>query len=303
MHLHCHIVDCVKDFGPAHAFWCYAFERYNGILESVHTNRKSIETQLLKKFCMEQKANNLTLPANKDFLSIVLLTCSERNDIKQSNFSTIINMIYSPAADIQTSLELIDSPFVKLLPPFQQKVLTEEMFQQLKSIYTLMFPHKEIVHMSYFYREYGRIQLASDVIGSNKPGPNSRSSSVVMAYWPSREDLTGGSEQLNVGEVQLYIKHSIKIRQQPSCDPQTECYAFAYVNWRKLHQHCNWFGVSARVCIDSFEQPSAFCFVPVQRIYARCAYAELPISFPLEDGLTQVETVFVACPIPVKYSF
>ncbi len=40
MHLHCHIVDSIKDFGPAHAFWCYAFERYNGILESVHTNKE-----------------------------------------------------------------------------------------------------------------------------------------------------------------------------------------------------------------------------------------------------------------------
>ena len=136
MHLHCHIVDCIKDFGPAHAFWCYAFERYNGILEYVHTNRKSIESQLLKKFCLEQEANNLTLPANKDFLSVVPLTCYEQNGNKQSNFDTIINMVYLPAADIQTSLELKDSPFVKLLPPFQQKVLTEEMFQQLRSIYT-----------------------------------------------------------------------------------------------------------------------------------------------------------------------
>ena len=141
------------------------------------------------------------------------------------------------------------------------------------------------------------------MIGSNKPGPNSRSSSIIMAHWPSSKDLMSGTERLNVGEVQFYLKHSIKTRQQACCDPQTESYAFAYVNWRKLHRHYNWFGVSAKVCVDCFELPSACCFVPVQRIYARCAYTELPISFPLEDGLTQAETVFVACPLPVKYSF
>ncbi len=45
----------------------------------------------------------------------------------------------------------------------------------------------------------------------------------------------------------------------------------------------------------------ACCFIPVQRIYARCAYAEIPVQYPIENG-TQLETVFIACPIPLKYS-
>ena len=32
MHLHCHLKECVLDYGPIHSFWCFSFERYNGIL-------------------------------------------------------------------------------------------------------------------------------------------------------------------------------------------------------------------------------------------------------------------------------
>ena len=50
LHLHLHLCRCLQDFGPGHAFWLYAFERYNGILGSFHTNNTRIESQLVQKF-------------------------------------------------------------------------------------------------------------------------------------------------------------------------------------------------------------------------------------------------------------
>ena len=32
MHLHCHLRSCILDFGPLHGFWCFPYERYNGVL-------------------------------------------------------------------------------------------------------------------------------------------------------------------------------------------------------------------------------------------------------------------------------
>ena len=29
MHMHLHLRDCLLDYGPVYAFWCFAFERYN----------------------------------------------------------------------------------------------------------------------------------------------------------------------------------------------------------------------------------------------------------------------------------
>ena len=150
--------------------------------------------------------------------------------------------------------------------------------------------------MSYFYREHGHIQLGCNSLGSIKPGPNNVSS---MANWPSTENIlsTLTSEQMNVGELQYYIKHSIKTVQYPTSTPKNVTYIFAYVHWKKLHQHQNWFGMSAKVCLA----PDACCLMPVKRIYARCAHTEMPVQFPIENG-TQLKTVFVAYPLPLKYS-
>ena len=46
MHLHLHLKKTLSDFGPLHASWCFAFERYNGILGAYHTNNKAIEPQI-----------------------------------------------------------------------------------------------------------------------------------------------------------------------------------------------------------------------------------------------------------------
>ena len=50
MHLHCHLTECVKDYGPMNSFWLFSFERYNGILGDRPTNNRAIEPQLLKRF-------------------------------------------------------------------------------------------------------------------------------------------------------------------------------------------------------------------------------------------------------------
>ena len=49
MHLHCHLKECVTDCGPVHAFWCFSFERFNGILGAMQVNGRSVEVQLMRK--------------------------------------------------------------------------------------------------------------------------------------------------------------------------------------------------------------------------------------------------------------
>ena len=38
IHLHGHLVDCVRDCGPVSYFWLFSFERFNGILGDEHTD-------------------------------------------------------------------------------------------------------------------------------------------------------------------------------------------------------------------------------------------------------------------------
>ncbi|OAD79333.1 hypothetical protein PHYBLDRAFT_139365 [Phycomyces blakesleeanus NRRL 1555(-)] len=41
MHLHMHLHESMLDFGPVYAFWLYSFERYNGKLKNIKTNRQN----------------------------------------------------------------------------------------------------------------------------------------------------------------------------------------------------------------------------------------------------------------------
>ena len=37
MHLHCHLKECILDYGPLHGFWCFPFERTKRICASGST--------------------------------------------------------------------------------------------------------------------------------------------------------------------------------------------------------------------------------------------------------------------------
>ena len=49
MHLHCHLKEGVIDCGPVHAFWCFSFEQFNGILGAMQVNGRSVEIQPMRK--------------------------------------------------------------------------------------------------------------------------------------------------------------------------------------------------------------------------------------------------------------
>ena len=76
---------------------------------------------------------------------------------------------------------------------------------------------------------------------------------------------------------------------------QEDIHLFACVKWKTLHTHYDWFGSSVTVC-ENIEELESTNFMPVQRIARRCAYISMPVNF---DSFT--ETVFIACPITLKY--
>ena len=55
MHMHLHLKDCVKDFGPVYSFWCFSFERFDGILGNYHTNNHAISIQVMRKLVISMQ--------------------------------------------------------------------------------------------------------------------------------------------------------------------------------------------------------------------------------------------------------
>ena len=116
-----------------------------------------------------------------------------------------------------------------------------------------------------------------------------------MAYWPSRGSSLNNIDysQMQVGVIQYFIHH--KLSYCESNARKEEEHIFAYVKWKEQHPHFDWFGVSATVCIDSFESSSPCCLIPIQRIGCRCASIVMNVDI---NGIP----VFIACPIALRYS-
>ena len=45
IHLHCHLAECLQDYGPTHDTWCFSFERLNGILGRTPNNKHTLEIE------------------------------------------------------------------------------------------------------------------------------------------------------------------------------------------------------------------------------------------------------------------
>ena len=141
MHLHLHLNDCILDYGPVYIFWCFSFERFNGILRSYYTNKHNIETQFMKKFLQHQASMLLQLPQEFGYFLAV--------DKVESNSGSLLHGSCSPEI-IQLHLQLATSPMPDLthlnfsvnglslatpLPPVRRNYMTAKLASELKCIY------------------------------------------------------------------------------------------------------------------------------------------------------------------------
>ena len=86
MHLHLHLKETLQDFGPAHATWCFSFERFNEILGSMPTNKKCAEIQFLCTFLRKQVLlSQTTTILEEDFKKVLPVSLSA----KSTNTDTI----------------------------------------------------------------------------------------------------------------------------------------------------------------------------------------------------------------------
>ena len=178
LHLHLHIKDCLLDYGPSHAFWCFSFERYNGLLGSFHTNKRSIEQQIMRKFV---NAQHLRSKANLADTQLLSLLPSSEQPAKPTLTAVSVN-----DTDILQILRLSSSPLpsiryfenhgiVSLLPPLREGVFDSTIVKDLELLYTQLYPN-EVARVSPFYIRSGRATLCNQVIGSTMNAASSNRS-------------------------------------------------------------------------------------------------------------------------------
>lgn len=296
MHLHLHLKQCLLDYGPVASFWCFGFERLNGVLGRYHTNNQTIEAQFMRKFLSDQQVQSLNIPdeANDMFnfpnnLSGSLKECYNDLHIAQLEALAEKDHLFSDYA--------IDNlcNSIKLLPPYCKKVLSPTEDQQIYDVYKFLYPDSNITYHSKFYESSKKCLMANEMFTSSNAKERS---SVIMAYWPA-ENLTDHlqSKELQVGMIQRFIKHKIKVIKNNT--EQERIHIFCQVEWYMKHDKSNWYGLSAILCRNITYGTAANSYIPIQRIAHRCAYGRLDIVIPPHRF---TERALVAIPVHMKYS-
>lgn len=187
LHLHLHLKQCILDYGPSHTFWCYSFERFNGLLGSYHTNKKIIEVQIMRKFVNSQCLNCLksnVLPDLAPFLPSTsaspVLTENVLSD--DENFLSFMQMSSSRLP----SVSFHNTGIIKCLPPLYENVFSAENHEYILGIYNELYPEFTVENVSPFFIKCGRVLLGGQLIGSMVNVMSSNTSAVITAFWPTK---------------------------------------------------------------------------------------------------------------------
>ena len=143
MHLHCHLKDCVLDYGPVHNFWLFTYERYNGILENFPTNHHSIKTQLMKRFLREFSLASPSSLSTEDFEEFHELVSTKFEPHLEGSLKVTIHGRYVEQMNLTTIKDwstLSINSELRLPTVYKRASLSDTSILQLQTIYSLLYP-------------------------------------------------------------------------------------------------------------------------------------------------------------------
>lgn len=304
MHLHLHLLQCIHDYGSTSGFWLYAFERYNGLLGSFHTNSKSVESQLLKTF-LERQSLNIASDVYDDQDFVCTLPSLRQSYQDTCNnlplIANIISVLEAPCGPIQISPDTYKAFAGQLKPvsPYQEKFLSTEEFEKLTEVLHNIFGND--ISFPRAYLKFGRLTIGDDLLGSCLPRCN-RNSSVIVANWLL--DNTSTTQRL-IGEIQHFLLIPVTCHpslQQPTSHVHTNDLkvTIAFVHWFKHHPtYRDWYGSSFTVCESVLPKiVNQYSYLPVHRVLGRCAHVTMKVDF---EG--KQEEVLVASHLPLRLRY
>ena len=268
IHMHAHLRECLLDYGPPQSFWLFAFERYNGILENLPTNNRSIEIQVMRRFIENNTAMVETLPEEyqEDFASVLLpqrVVGILRDNLQIPLPSALLSQ--------SSALSYWCMHSEQELPKYSSRgIFTQVQVVRLKKLYSELIgiSGAEIEVPSAFVK-YQQFPVCGKLVGACKSRSNS--SPLVLAIRKQ------GTEE-RPASVKYFAKHIVTIQ---------------YVQYTFLLFHCWWykpridkdvFGKPVTVWeSDIYELDDHYSIIPIQAITHR--------TISLVDTISNGETV------------
>ena len=164
-HLHLHLQDVYKDYGPCYGYWLFSFERYNYILGKYHTNNLSIEIQLMRKFIQNMHIRSM---ANSDLL------------LSPEHLSILKDLLcdMNGGSASETLYRQETNEYVNLMPPFVLHHFDSVSISYLRMSYQAFLPDIDLLEIPQMCRKYKNAMWYSQHLKvSNK------TSTCILAKW------------------------------------------------------------------------------------------------------------------------
>lgn len=300
IHLHRHLKECLIDYGPVYGFWLFSFERFNGIIGSYHTNQKSIEIQLMRRFLSDLSVHtlcytDLSIQQHKDLFNDFLDT--NKSLLKGSLHQTIdFEMFSSAIADITLLFELPSMPLhpsqnyllklsIQCCGPYSRKIFDTDSLSYLTASYHQFLPSIDVSSIPMLFESFQELQLWGDRIGCNSS--RLERCCCIKAIWTNGSGLIDTSMMdMRAGLIEFFFRQSVLIA------GKYETVVMAAVKWFQSHPIRHKLGKPIELWIpDLFVPFGPSTFIPVTRISTQCCYGLIKI---------ERETFMAVCPLNPK---
>ena len=277
MHMHGHLRDVIKDFGPIQEFWLYSFERFNGILGNQPSNNKNIEPQLMQRFLNDNMAQ-----------SFHYVTPEEFND----QFQPLLDSVSTSKVTGSLLDRLESSNSMQLPTKYVRGVLSCNEQDYLKQLYSKVVNTQSPVYVNSIYQKYQSITLNGREYRSS--GNQASKPVVVQATW--NEGLYGNPPTTLPSNTLVPSSHrpvNIHYFMQTfyTINNSTVSVVYAYVSWFFPHPDRFVVGKPAELwCRSHYEVFGLHSFLPINHLVSRCAYGikelnneQLLVTVPLVE--------------------
>ncbi|GET62975.1 hypothetical protein GLOIN_2v1775288 [Rhizophagus irregularis DAOM 181602=DAOM 197198] len=307
LHLSLHLRDCSSVYGPLYAFWCFSFERMNGILGSLPNSNRKIESELMRRLMFDKQIENI-ISSGIEVKGLELLN-SQRTigslSVTDEFSSDEMHRFWLNSQNIKDSQisgkEGFPGEFLK--PVSHNILLSSEMLNLMVEYYNATYesfgfrrPLVEGLDNDIIIRvkinQFGRCRIGSEVFGSSLSLRHVKSSYVLAKFITDDEDV-----DTYPGQIQYYFTHVVDFPDGP-----VEHF-LAYVCWYKHANSTNirYYFSSDEICNvelwnTEFYPISRDCIIPVHHILGRF----VPVSYQISNRQNAREYLAVN-PISRKY--
>jgi len=268
-HLHLHLQEVYKDYGPCYGYWLFSYERYNGILGNFHTNQLSIEIQLMRRFIENAQIKSFISPVDLEHHSIFvgLLGAKSAGSATDTLFgqTTFLNSNITDLASLHTDAN------VTLLPPFVLYKFDSVFLSYLRTCYQSFIPGVNILEVPQLCRKYKAARWWSQHLkGSEYPA---KMSTCIVANWVGTDSCI--AEDSCAGSVEYFFSQRLQVGDDLNNYVETK---MAFVRWFEEHSARYSLMKPVEIWSTMFKPIGPTSFIPITKITDVCITCSFSLS-------------------------